>query len=120
MLLSSADAERHAGVEREAEAILAEARAEADRIAAELDERRKKIEAEAEEIRSRGLEADRIVAATEDERLRVRKLLAGAIASLDVDPKAAAPPESLAGDLASRLQGTMEPEPTEPTEPAVT
>lgn len=115
-VLTTADAEHRVLVEREAEAVLAEARADADRIGAELEERRKKLDAEAEEIRVRGREADRIVAATETERLRVRELLAGAIASLEVDQQARAHhPESLAGDLASRLHGT-----TEPIEPTLT
>ena len=108
-VLAGAGQERRVQAEREAEELLARARAEADRVAAETEERRGQVAREADEARLRANEADRIVAAAEKERQRVRKLLAGAIASLDVDARAAAPPENRVGE-APRL-----PDPTEPT-----
>ena len=100
--------ERRGRVEREADEILAQARDEAVRVEAVMEERRGRVEREADEILARARdEADRIVAASVEERQRVRQLLTGALASLDSE--AASAPESLVGDLSSRLHETKEP-----------
>jgi DivIVA domain-containing protein len=81
-------------------------RAEAEReqaALAQLRERREQAEREADEILLRTrTEVDRVVAAMEEERKRVRELLAGALASLTAE--AATPPgENLMAHLSSRL-----------------
>lgn len=79
---------RRTQADREAEEILAAARAEASRVEAEAEAHRAQVEREEGELRARSLEADRIVSATEEERRRVRELLEGAVASLDADAAA--------------------------------
>ena len=75
---------------------------EANEISAGLEERREQAEREANEILlSARAEADRVAASAEDERDRVRDLLAGALQSLDADGTPS--PESLVSDLSSRL-----------------
>jgi F0F1-type ATP synthase membrane subunit b/b' len=75
---------------------------------AETQERREQIQREADEILIRArAEADRVVAAIEDERNRVRELLTGALASLDGERAASS--EGLIADLEFRLHETTEP-----------
>jgi len=106
-VVSRIEEERRVQVAREAEEILARTQAEADRVAAEIEERRVRVERESDEIHARALEAERIVATTEEQRHRVRELLSGVLASLG--DEAAAPSESLVGDLSSRPRETTEP-----------
>ncbi len=83
------------------------AKAERENAAlAEVEQRRDEIEREAEEILAMAsAEADRASAAIEEERSRVRGLLAGALESLDAE----APADGLMADLESRLHETTEP-----------
>ena len=90
--------------ERDAEEIRARARADADRSRAEMSERRAQAEYQAEQILAQArAEAARVVSATEGERHRVRELLTGALASLEAEAEAAGSRGSLVGDLSSRL-----------------
>ncbi len=60
-ILAGAGQERRVQVEREAEETLAQARAEADRVAAETEERRGQVAREEDGIRLRAQEAKRLV-----------------------------------------------------------
>lgn len=107
--------ERREQAEREANEMLAgleerrelaeQADREANQLLADVERRRVQAEREANEIlaAARG-EAERLVTSVEDERHRVRELLAGALESLDAEIKT--PSEGLVADLASRLQDT--------------
>jgi DivIVA domain-containing protein len=76
---------------------------ETNEILAGLQERRERAEHEANEILvSARAEAERVIPAIEDERRRVRELLAGALQSLDAEDTT--PPNGLMADLSSRLQ----------------
>jgi len=105
--------ERRGQAEREANEILAgleerreqaeQAERKASEMLAEAETRRIQAERDANEILAgaRG-EAERLVTSVEDERHRVRKLLVGALESLDAEGKT--PPEGLVADLSTRLQ----------------
>jgi DivIVA domain-containing protein len=88
---------------------LVHAQTERENVAlAEILERREQVQREADEILAAArAEADRLVAAIGEERHRVRDLLAGALASLDAE--GAASSEGLIADLEFRLHGTTEP-----------
>ena len=128
-LAAITDAARLEQVEREANEILARARAEADRVmvAATMaeqraTERREQVEREAEELLVKArAQADRVRASTDEERRRVRNLLTGALASLDTvgsgetrscRRRVGASSDDLAGDLSALLQATA----TDPTD----
>ncbi len=73
-----------------------------------MAERRAAAESEAAEIVAKArAEADQLVRLIEDQRHRVRELLAGTLASLDVED--GEPHENLMADLESRLHETTEP-----------
>jgi DivIVA domain-containing protein len=88
---------------------LVQAQTERENLAlAETQERREQVQREADEILARArAEADRVVVAIVEERHRVRELLAGALASLDAE--GAASSEGLIADLEVRLHETTEP-----------
>jgi DivIVA domain-containing protein len=97
--------ERRERAEREANQLSEGIREEAERerlALAEALERRELAEREAGEIVERArLEAERVVASVEEERLRMRELLSGALQSLDADSTPST--DGLVADLASRL-----------------
>lgn len=100
---------RRAALEGETQEILTRALAAADsRAAAIVVERRAAAESEAAEIVAKArAEAGSLVGLIEDQRHRVRELLAGTLASLDVED--GEPRENLMADLESRLHETTEP-----------
>ncbi|MFN0128480.1 MAG: hypothetical protein ACKV19_17535 [Verrucomicrobiales bacterium] len=100
---------RRAEVEAETQEILTRATAAADARAAEIvAERRAVADSEAAEIVAKArVEADSLVSLIEGQRHRVRELLAGTLASLDVED--GEPQENLMADLESRLHETTEP-----------
>ena len=83
--------------------------AEREQVAlAETQERREQAEREADEILIRArTEADSVITAMEEERERVRELLAGALASLTAEA-ATTPGENLMAHLSSRLNEQTE------------
>ena len=101
--------QRRAEVENETQEILTRAKDAADSLAAGImAERRAEAESEAAEIVAKArAEADSLVSLIEGQRHRVRELLAGTLASLDVED--GEPRENLMADLESRLHETTEP-----------
>jgi cell division septum initiation protein DivIVA len=101
--------QRRAELEGEKQAILTQAVVAADSRAAEIvAERHAEAESEAAAIVAKArAEADSLVGLIEDQRHRVRELLAGTLASLDVED--GGPQENLMADLESRLHETTEP-----------
>ena len=79
-----------------------QAEREASEISAGIQEHREQAEREANEILAGArAEAERVATSVEDERDRVRELLAGALQSLDADGTPS--PDGLVSDLSSRL-----------------
>ena len=79
-----------------------QAKREANETLAGLQEQREHAEREANEILAGArAEAERVATSVEDERDRVRELLAGALQSLDADGTPS--PDGLVSDLSSRL-----------------
>ncbi len=104
--------ERARRAEDAAEKMVSQARAEAERMrarVAEMEEWTRRAEGEAEEILARArAEAAGVASAVGQERDRVRLLLTGALASLDVSNQGASSGD-LVADLAARLQESSSP-----------
>jgi chromosome segregation ATPase len=104
--------ERARRAEDAAEKTVSQARAEVERMearVAEMEEWTRRAEGEAEEILARAhAEAAGVASAVSEERDRVRLLLTGALASLDVSSQGASSGD-LVADLAARLQESSAP-----------